>query len=195
MDSELYELHTAESQFRNTQNVQEFVRDVAKSETYKSRFFDRVSMYRCTELMYKHLLGRGIRSKEEYAQVMGVYHAKGYEGLVDWIVDSEEYEEEFGMAIVPYGRYKGCYQRNEEFNRSVAMRGSMSSSDKGRSSVLQYAVCAEATPSWLTISKGLPAGTERGTGYCIGGRWASPQRNPRAPVRRGTKVPGGVVFY
>lgn len=195
MESEREELHAAESQFGRTGDVRSFVRDIALSDAYKSRFFFPVSQYRFIELAFKHLLGRAPTNRAEYAAAMERYHSEGYESCVAWFTDSEEYMEMFGDYIVPYGVYKGVYPTNEVFNRSVAMRGSPGSSDKGRSAMLQYAVCADCSPSWLSISKGLPAGTEKGTGLCVGGHWTATQRNKNAPVRVGTKIPGGVVFY
>ena len=195
MESERAELANAESQFKISGNVRLLVRSVAMSEAYKARFFHPVSQYRFIELLYKHLLGRAPSSRLEYAASMRKYHEEGYDACIDSFVESEEYREWFGDYIVPYGVFKGCYPRNEVFNRSVAMRLTPSSSDKGRSAMLQYAVLADCSPSWLSVSKALPAGTERGTGFCIGGHWESTQRNKNAPVRIGTKIPGGVVFY
>ncbi len=111
------------------------------------------------------------------------------------MVDSDEYEETFGPGTVPYGIYRGLYPTNEEFNRAVATRGAPASSDKGLPAVVNYAVCSGDSPNWLTISRNLPAGTEKGTGYQSAGRWMSTQRNKRRTVRIGTKIPGGVVFY
>lgn len=195
MESERDEMSTAESTFKLCLDTRQFVREVAYSSAYKSRFFDSVSQFRFIELAFKHILGRAARSLAEYGEAMAAYTNGGYEACINWFVDSAEYEENFGTLIVPYGEYKGCYPTNEEFNRSVAIRGTPCASDKARSSVLQYAVCSGDSPSWLTISKALPFGTERGTGLCVGGHWTSTQRNKNAPVRVGTKVPGGVVFY
>lgn len=195
MESEREQLSAAESAFRISNNVRDFVRAIALSNAYKSRFFEPVSQYRFIELAFKHLLARAPASKEEYAAAMAVYHMKGYEACIDCFIDSEEYAEMFGDFIVPYGIYLGCYPTNEQFNRSVSMRLTPSSSDKGRSAMLQYCVCSGDSPSWLSISKALPPGTERGTGFTIGGYWQSTQRNKNAPVRVGTKIPGGVVFY
>lgn len=195
MESERAELATAESEFRRSGDVRSFVRALALSEAYKSRFFWPVSQYRFVELAFKHLLGRAPSSKAEYAAVMALYHTTGYEACIDGFVSSEEYKEVFGDYIVPYGPYKGCWMTNETFNRSVAMRLTPSSSDKGRNAMLQYAVCADGSPSWLSIAKALPPGTEKGSGFTIGGHWMSSQRNKRSAVRVGTKIPGGVVFY
>jgi Phycobilisome Linker polypeptide len=195
MESERAELAAAESTFTFQCDVREFVRAIAYSDAYKSRFFNAVSQYRFIELAFKHILGRGARSASEYAEAMAAYRNGGYESCVDWFVDSEEYFEAFGVETVPHQIYRGCYPTNEEFNRAVAMAGTPSGSDKGRSAKLQYAVLSGDSPNWLTISKGLPAGTEKGTGFCVGGHWTSTQRNRNAPVRVGTKIPGGVVFY
>lgn len=195
MESERAELAAPEATFRQTENVRAFVAAIAKSHAYSSRFFDPVSQYRFIELAFKHLLARAPSSKNEYAAAMNVYHSKGYDACIDWFVQSDEYHENFGDFIVPYQYYKGCWRTNETFNRSVAMRLTPSSSDKARNSMLQYPVCAGSSPNWLSIAKALPPGTEKGTGFTIGGHWTSTQRNTRAPVRVGTKIPGGVVFY
>jgi len=195
MDSELAELANSESDFRITEDVREFVRAVAKSEAYTSRYFDAVSAYRAVELLFKHLLGRGPRSKAEYAEVMGAMQQSGFSAAVDWFVDSDEYDATFGSWVVPYAIFRGEYPTNEEFNRARALVGAPGSSDKARASVLQYAVCSGDSPSWLTITKGLPFGTEKGTGLNVGGHWTSTLRNKKSTLRIGTKVPGGVVFY
>lgn len=195
MESERAELAAHESTFRQTGNVRDFISAIAKSDTYSSRFFDPVSQYRFIELAFKHLLARAPSSKNEYATAMNMYHSKGYAACIDWFVQSDEYNENFGDFIVPYPYYKGCWRTNETFNRAVAMRLTPSSSDKARSSMLQYPVCAGGSPSWLNIAKALPAGTEKGTGFTVGGHWTSSQRNKSAPRKVPTKIPGGVVFY
>lgn len=193
MDSESEEFAVAESTFKLTGDIREFVRAVASSSTYRARFFDSVSQYRFIELAFKHLLARAPESRQEYAAAMAVYNTKGYDALISWFVDSEEYDENFGTQIVPYGIYMGCYSSNELFNRSVAMRLAPGSSDKGRPAMLQYCVLSGDSPSWLSISKALPPGTEKGTGFTIGGHWQSTQRNKNAPARASQKIPGGVL--
>ncbi|NEO03290.1 MAG: photosystem I reaction center subunit XII, partial [Moorea sp. SIO3I7] len=52
-------LTSAEAMLRNGDiSVRGFVRMVAKSDLYKSLFFDSASQYRFIELNYKHFLGR-----------------------------------------------------------------------------------------------------------------------------------------
>jgi len=197
MESERAELATAESQFALTTDVRAFVRAVGVSAAHTSRFFESGSLVRFTELAFKHFLGRGPRDRAEWAAAMAAYHSGGgVAGVVDWCVNSEEYGEAFGDSTVPYCMFKGAYPTNEEFNRMLVLRGPWSSSDKVAGGVdrLAGAVAGGSSPNWLSISKGLPAGTERGTGFVIASRWTSTQRNPKAPVRVGRKIPGGVVF-
>lgn len=195
MESESAELSSIVSQFVMCKDVREFVRSLAKSSQYKTRFLEAVSMYRATELAFKHVLGRAPADRVEYAQAMAAYHTGGFDNMVDLLVDSTEYDELFGMAIVPELVYKGVWPVNQCFNYSVAITLPPSASDKGRSSLLQYAICSGDAPNWLSIVKGLPAGTEKGTGFQFTSYKAASKINDRATVRVGTKVPGGVVFY
>lgn len=197
MESERAELAAAESAFAITGDVRAFVRAVGVSAAHTSRFFESGSLVRFTELAFKHFLGRGPRDRAEWASAMAAYHTGGgVAGVVDWCVESDEYMNTFGDSTVPYCVFRGEYPTNEEFNRMLVLRGAPSSSDKVAGGVdrLAGAVAGGSSPNWLSISKGLPAGTEKGTGFVIGGHWTSTQRNPRAPVRVGTKIPGGVVF-
>ena len=57
-------LSGAESLFRNGYlSVREFVRVVAKSNLYRSRFFENNNPYHFIELNHKHLLGRAPQNK------------------------------------------------------------------------------------------------------------------------------------
>jgi phycoerythrin-associated linker protein len=61
MESE--RLTVPESQFKRGElSVREFVRAIAKSDLYRSRFFESVPRYRATELNFRHFLGRAPNS-------------------------------------------------------------------------------------------------------------------------------------
>lgn len=66
-----------------TITVQEFVRQLAKSELYKSKFFSNNFHSRVTELNYKHLLGRAPYDESEIAYHLDLYQTKGYEADID----------------------------------------------------------------------------------------------------------------
>lgn len=103
MESE--RLTVAESQFKlGKMSVREFVRHVAKSELYRSRFFDTCPRYRFIELNFKHLLGRAPESQEEISEHSQILDKEGYDAEIDSYLDSNEYVENFGENIVPYYR-------------------------------------------------------------------------------------------
>ena len=84
--------------------AREFVRGLAKSELYKSRYFYKVSAYRGIELNFKHLLGRPPLDQQEVANAAAIQSVQGFDALVDAIIDSAEYAEVFGDHGVPYVR-------------------------------------------------------------------------------------------
>lgn len=123
MESERAELATAESDFLvGRSNTREFVRAMAKSNSYQKRFFAKSGPYRFVELNCKHLLGRGPRDQAEISFHVQKLMNEGYEAEIDSYIDSEEYEERFGAIDVPRFIYKGTYPKNDDFNRMNVMR-------------------------------------------------------------------------
>ncbi len=82
--------------------VREFVRQVALSELYKSRFFENCPRYRSIELNFKHLLGRAPDSYAETNAHSQILDQGGYIAEINFYLDSEEYQNKFGENIVPY---------------------------------------------------------------------------------------------
>lgn len=131
MESE--RLTVVESQLKMGEiGVREFVRQVAKSELYRSRFFDNCYRYRAIELNFKHLLGR---APDDYSEM--VYHSNildemGFEADIDSYLDSDEYLNNFGDNIVPY--YRGYKTQTGKkmlgFTNMFQLLRSNSSSDK-----------------------------------------------------------------
>ena len=98
-------LISAESLLRDGNlSVKEFVRSVAKSELYKSKFFYNSFQTRLIELNYKHLLGRAPYSESEVTYHLDLYIDQGYDAEIDSYIDSQEYQNSFGDNIVPYYR-------------------------------------------------------------------------------------------
>jgi phycocyanin-associated rod linker protein len=95
----------AESLLRDgSLTVREFVRAVAKSELYKTKFFYSSFQTRTIELNYKHLLGRAIYDESEVVDHLDLYQNEGYDADIDSYINSVEYQESFGDNIVPYYR-------------------------------------------------------------------------------------------
>ncbi|MEM6450576.1 MAG: phycobilisome linker polypeptide [Cyanobacteria bacterium P01_D01_bin.105] len=103
MESE--RLEVAESQFKLGEfSVREFVRAVAKSDLYRTRFFEACPRYRYTELNFRHLLGRAPNDYDEMKFHSNILDAEGFEADIDTFLDSEEYQNTFGENVVPYVR-------------------------------------------------------------------------------------------
>jgi phycoerythrin-associated linker protein len=83
-------------------SVREFVRQVAQSALYKSRFFDNCPRYRSIELNFKHLLGRAPDSYDETNSHSQILDSGGYAAEINSYLDSDEYQNKFGENIVPY---------------------------------------------------------------------------------------------
>ncbi|MEM9217590.1 MAG: phycobilisome rod-core linker polypeptide [Cyanobacteria bacterium P01_F01_bin.150] len=130
MESE--RLTKPESQLHSGEiNVREFVRQVAKSELYRSRFFTPCYRYRAIELNFKHILGRAPDNYQEMIPHSDILDAKGYNADIDSYIDSDEYQNAFGENIVPYYRYKTRDgQSMLGFTNTFGLLASASSSDK-----------------------------------------------------------------
>ncbi|MFM6281899.1 MAG: phycobilisome rod-core linker polypeptide, partial [Dolichospermum sp.] len=94
-----------ESQVKNKAiTVRDFIRGLAKSEAFQSLVIQTNSNYRLVEIGLKRLLGRAPYNKEEEIAWSIVIATKGWGGFVDTLLDSEEYQSNFGENIVPYQR-------------------------------------------------------------------------------------------
>jgi phycoerythrin-associated linker protein len=113
-------------------SVREFVRQVAKSELYRSRFFDNCYRYRAIELNFKHLLGRAPADFEEMRSHSEILDRGGHDAEIDSYLDSAEYQDAFGETFVPFER--GFMTRSGLSMQSIANMRSLqrgaASSDK-----------------------------------------------------------------
>ena len=97
-----------ESQVKNGDiSMKEFVRRLCKSEIYRKQFYEPFINSRALELAFRHILGRGPSSREEVQDYFSIVSDKGLAGLVDALVDSQEYADYFGEETVPYLRGLG----------------------------------------------------------------------------------------
>jgi phycoerythrin-associated linker protein len=151
-----------ESQFKSGElSVREFVRALAKSDAYRSRFFDTCPRYRFIELNFKHLLGRVPDGLEEMRTHSTILDTEGFEAEIDSYLDSDEYQNAYGENIVPYYRgYKTQPGKNMVgFTHMFAMLRGASSSDfkgslSGKDPVLNKFVIQETPLSIVPPSGG-----------------------------------------
>ena len=88
-------------------SMREFIRALGRSKEYQKQFYGRFSNSRAVELAFRHFLGRGISSREEFTRYFDIVSAQGLPGLVDCLVNSMEYARVFGEETVPYLRDLG----------------------------------------------------------------------------------------
>ncbi|MCY7273863.1 MAG: phycobilisome rod-core linker polypeptide [Phormidesmis sp. CAN_BIN44] len=94
-----------ESQLKNRAiTVRDFIRGLAKSETYRRLVVETNSNYRVVELTLKRLLGRAPYSKDEEIAWSIKIATLGWDHFVDALIDGDEYEQAFGDNTVPYQR-------------------------------------------------------------------------------------------
>lgn len=122
MESE--RLISAESQFWNGAiSVRELVRAVAKSDFYRTRYFESCAPYRFVELNFKHLLGRAPLDQAELSAHIRRCVTDGYDAEIDSYLDSSEYQNKFGENTVPY--YQGATsqvgQKQLGYNRTLSL--------------------------------------------------------------------------
>lgn len=161
-----------ESQLKNGElSVREFVRAVAKSDVYRSRFFDTCPRYRFTELNFKHFLGRTPDGLEEMRAHSTTLDTEGYEADIDSYLDSDEYQDNYGEFFVPY--YRGYKTQDGQtmvgFTHMFAMARGASSSDfkgslAGKSPVLNKYVIQD-----LPLPVVSPSGGSAGNGWSYQG--------------------------
>ena len=181
-----------ESQFKRGElSVREFVRAIAKSDAYISRFFETSPRYRFIELNFKHLLGRAPNGFDEMKAHSAFLDNGGWEAEIDSYLDSDEYQEAFGENIVPY--YRGYKSRPGqtmvEFTHMFAMlRGASSSDFKGS--------LAGKTPVLnKNIIQGTPIAIVAPSGGTAGEGWSFQEPTLSAPVRQGVGASANGKVY
>jgi phycoerythrin-associated linker protein len=158
MDSE--RLINLESQLSNRAiSVRDFVRAVAKSTFYRSRYFEKCAPYRFVELNFKHLLGRAPLSQAEISEHIRRCVESGYDAEIDSYIDSDDYQASFGDNVVPYYRGNSTQigQSQIGYNRMFALdRGPAQVSSAVKASQLVYAVATNSTnkvrPATVSLS-------------------------------------------
>lgn len=129
-------LTALESLLTNGQlTVREFVRAVAKSDLYKTKFLYPHFQTRVIELNFKHLLGRAPYDESEVIEHLDRYQNQGFEADIDSYIDSEEYDANFGDNIVPYYRdlvTTGVGQRTVGFTRMFRLYRGYANSDRAQ---------------------------------------------------------------
>ena len=180
MDSE--RLTTAESQLADgSLTVREFVRAVAKSEFYRTRYFESCAPYRFVELNFMHILGRAPQDQKEISEHIVRCVAEGYDAEIDSYIDSDEYQAAFGENIVPYyrGQSSDANMKQVGYNRIFAVdRGPAQVSSAVKAAQLVYPVATNSTSAIKASSATvIGSGTEKRFKILVSGsKFDSPRR-------------------
>ena len=187
MDSE--RLGSAESRLRNGSiSVREFVRLLAKSPFYRSRFYEAVAPHRAVELAVKHILGRPPVDEAEVSTHVAMIASEGFEADIDALIDSDEYTNSFGEHTAPHicawNSPAGAPQAS--FNRIAALEQNFAGSDSaiGSRSQLLYSL-AKSQPLNIRVPVQVYR-SQAGTGAAFSGA----KQGAFVPVRRTTSDGG-----
>ncbi|BAY27532.1 phycobilisome linker polypeptide [Calothrix sp. NIES-2100] len=180
MESE--RLVTAESQLCDRSiSVREFVRAVAKSDFYRTRYFSSCAPYRFVELNFLHLLGRAPQDQREVSEHIVRTVAEGYDAEIDSYIDSSEYQAAFGENVVPYYRGKNSEANAKQvgYNRIFALdRGPAQIDSAVKSAQLVYAVATNSANAIKASSANvIGSGSEKRFKILVrGSKFDSPRR-------------------
>ena len=122
----------AERRLRNGDlNVREFIRHIVQSSFYKEVYYQKLSQLKYINLIFKHVLGRPPLSQNEIIKNIEVIHQEGINHQIDCLIDSLEYEENFGDHIVPFMRSwdSSCGLYTSSFMKTIKSRKYFASSD------------------------------------------------------------------
>lgn len=181
----------AESQLKEGKlSVREFVRAVAKSDVYISRFFETSPRYRFIELNFKHFLGRTPQGLEETRVHSTILDTEGFEAEIDSYLDSDEYQSAYGENFVPY--YRGYKtkpgQSMVSFTHFFALNRGPSSSDFKGSLAGKTPVLSPYLIQQTPLSVIPPSGGSVGDGWSF----QTPQQSSRVRLGAGAGEEGKI---
>nr|YP_009396366.1 phycobilisome rod-core linker polypeptide [Polysiphonia scopulorum]ARW65552.1 phycobilisome rod-core linker polypeptide [Polysiphonia scopulorum] len=103
-----------ESQLRFSQiTVRDFVKGLLMSAEFRYLNYDVNNNYRFVEMCTQRILGRDVYNDREKLAFSILVASKGFEFFVNFLLNSEEYLENFGDNVVPYQRRRIIFQRNK----------------------------------------------------------------------------------
>jgi phycobilisome rod-core linker protein len=109
---ECYRQPLLESQLRAGQiTVKDFIRSLAASDAFRRLNYESNNNYRFAQLCIQRILGRDVFGDREKIAWSTVIATQGANAFIDALLSSEEYEHNFGDAIVPYQRRRVLPQR------------------------------------------------------------------------------------
>ena len=171
-----------ESQLRNGQiTVRDFIRGLCLSETFQRSFYNLNSNYKVVRHLVEKVLGRKTHGQSEEISWSIVLATKGVRGMVDALLDSEEYLDNFGYDTVPYQRNRvlpGRELGETPFNVTTPRYDAYYRGIFGFPQIV-YTGTAKALPARAKVKRGgAPADYMAWVGSLANARGASPSGSP-----------------
>ncbi|MBE9030243.1 phycobilisome rod-core linker polypeptide [filamentous cyanobacterium LEGE 11480] len=111
-------LGAAETRLENGEiSVREFIRMLAKSETYRKMYWTPLYVMKAVEYLHRRLLGRPTYGRQETNKYFDISSKQGIYALVDALIDSPEYAQSFGEDTVPFERYVTAAGHSNRMNQ------------------------------------------------------------------------------
>nr|YP_009397608.1 phycobilisome rod-core linker polypeptide [Dipterosiphonia australica]ARW66794.1 phycobilisome rod-core linker polypeptide [Dipterosiphonia australica] len=103
-----------ESQLRFSQiTVKDFIKGLLMSSQFRYLNYDVNNNYRFIEMCVQRVLGRDIYNEREKLAFSILVASRGLEFFINFLLNSEEYIENFGDNIIPYQRRRIIFQRSK----------------------------------------------------------------------------------
>nr|YP_009393888.1 phycobilisome rod-core linker polypeptide [Polysiphonia sertularioides]ARW62450.1 phycobilisome rod-core linker polypeptide [Polysiphonia sertularioides] len=103
-----------ESQLRFNQiTVKDFIKGLVLSSQFRYLNYDVNNNYRFVEICVQRILGRDVYNEREKLAFSIVIASQGLESFIDFLLESDEYLENFGENSVPFQRRRIIFQRNK----------------------------------------------------------------------------------
>lgn len=101
-----------ESQLRFNQiKVKDFILALLLSDSFRCLNYDQNNNYRIVEMCIQRVLGRDVYNEREKLAYAVILADKGFKFFIKLLINSQEYEENFGQTTVPYQRRRLIAQR------------------------------------------------------------------------------------
>jgi phycocyanin-associated rod linker protein len=150
--------------------VRDFIRAVAKSDLYKTKFLYPHFQTRVIELNFKHLLGRAPYDESEVIEHLDRYQNQGFEADID---------RSFGDSIVPYYRdlvTTGVGQRTVGFTRLFRLYRGYANSDRAQLAGSSSRLAADLAKNSASAVIGASGGGSEGWAYLPSKQGVTPNR-------------------
>nr|QCI04781.1 gbilisome rod-core linker polypeptide [Bornetia secundiflora] len=150
-----------ESQLRFNQiTIKDFIKSLLLSDVFRYLNYDVNNNYRFVEICIQRVLGRDIYNDRERLAFSIIIGSKGLEAFIKLLIDSDEYENNFGDNVVPYQRRRIIYQRSKgeiPFNLKTPRLGQEFLNKQGMPQLLWAGPVHRFRPQEQTPKAGDPA--------------------------------------